>query len=86
MPPSRPIRTSGDGYYYKGVAYASMASDKPADQRVEDYEQARKYLLEARKSYQGAGSDQQRGAKPRVISLIETWGYEHNMGVQPLSR
>jgi tetratricopeptide (TPR) repeat protein len=75
---------SGDGYYYKGVAYASMAAEKPADQRVEDYEQARIYLLEARKRYEEQEVTSNEARNLNEI-LIETWGYEHNMGVQPLA-
>ncbi len=75
---------NGDGYYYKGVAYASMAGDKPADQRVEDYEQARRYLLEARERYQAQEVTSTEAQNLNDI-IIETWGYEHNMGVQPLS-
>lgn len=75
---------NGDGYYYKGVAYASMAGDKPADQRAEDYEQARRYLLQARERYQAQEVTSTEAQNLDDI-IIETWGYEHNMGVQPLS-
>ncbi len=75
---------SGDGYYYKGVAYASMAAEKPADQRVDDYSQARKFLIEARKRYEEQEVTSNEARNLNEI-LVETWGYEHNMGVQPLS-
>ncbi len=75
---------SGNGYYYKGVAYASLAAEKPADQRVEDYEMARKNLLEARKRFEAQNVTSTEAQNLNEI-IIETWGYEHNMGVQPLS-
>ncbi len=75
---------SGDGYYYKGVAYASMASEKPADQRKEDYAMARENLIEARNRYEAQEVTSNEAQNLNDI-LIETWGYEHNMGVQPLS-
>lgn len=75
---------NGDGYYYKGVAYASMASEKPADQRKEDYEQARKFLIEARERYE-AQEVASNEAQNLDDIIVETWGYEHNQGVQPLS-
>ncbi len=75
---------SGDGYYYKGVAYASMASEKPADQRKEDYELARENLLEARERYEAQEVTSNEAQNLNDI-IIETWGYEHNRGVRPLS-
>ena len=75
---------NGDGYYYKGVAYASLASDKPAEQRVDDYERARENLLEARRLYQEHDVTSNEAQNLDDI-IIETWGYEHNQGVQPLS-
>ncbi|TVQ73793.1 MAG: tetratricopeptide repeat protein [Balneolaceae bacterium] len=75
---------NGDGYYYKGVAYASLASDKPAGQRVDDYERARENLIEARRLYREQNVTSNEAQNLDDI-LIETWGYEHNQGVQPLS-
>jgi len=75
---------SGDGYYYKGVAYAALAPDKPADQRVDDYERARENLMEARRLYREQEVTSNEAQNLDDI-IIETWGYEHNQGVQPLS-
>lgn len=75
---------NGDGYYYMGVAYASMASEKPADERIEDYERAREYFMEARERYddQMVSSDE---ADNLDEIIVETWGYEHNSGIEPLT-
>lgn len=75
---------NGDGYYYMAVAYASIAAEKPADERVEDYEKAREYFMEARDRYddQMISSDE---ADNLDEILVETWGFEHNSGVEPLT-
>ncbi len=75
---------SGDGYYYKGVAYASMANDMPAAERQEYYQLARENFIEARERYQ---VEEGKSDEAQNISdiIVETWGYEHNMGVQPLT-
>lgn len=75
---------NGDGYYYVGVAYASIAAEKPASERLELYEQARHYLIQARERYQAQNVTSAEAQNLNDI-LIETWGYEHNLGVQPLS-
>ena len=75
---------NGDGYYYKGVAYASIAADKPPEDRVEDYERAREYLMEAHRLYREQDVSSNEAENLSDI-IVETWGYEHNMGVQPLS-
>ncbi len=75
---------SGDGYYYKGIAYASMANEAPAAERNEYYELARENLIEARERYQAMEVVSDEAESINDI-IVETWGYEHNMGVQPLA-
>lgn len=75
---------SGDGFYYKGVAYASLAADRPPEQRVDYYAQARENLVEARRLYREHNVTSSEAQNLDDI-IIETWGYEHNQGVQPLS-
>jgi len=75
---------NGDGYYYKGVAYASLAGNKPPEDRFEDYEKAREYLIEAHRLYREQNVSSSEAENLSDI-IVEVWGYEHNMGVQPLS-
>ncbi|MDG5767334.1 tetratricopeptide repeat protein [Balneolales bacterium ANBcel1] len=75
---------NANAYYYMGVAYASIASNNPPEERLEDYERAREYLEQARQMYaeQGISNDEAENL-PEVI--FELWAFEHNSGIQPLT-
>jgi len=72
---------NGLGYYYKAVAIGNLAQEKPADQRQEDY-------LEARTSFETAeAAFDTLEEKPDVaerIPLIKNafWRTEHNKAVE----
>jgi len=75
---------SGHGYYYMGIAHLGRGGDKDPDQRAEDYEKGREYLMEAKSRYEQEGvSGDEYDNIPEVI--IDIWGYEHNSGIEPLT-
>lgn len=73
-----------DAYYYLGVAYASMASEQDPEDRLENYEKAREHFDTARRLYdeQEISNDEAENL-PEII--VETWGWEHNSGIEPLT-
>lgn len=76
--------TNGNGYYYLGVAHVSMADEKPPEERLENYEEARGYFDKAEQLYEEHSiTDNEAENLPEVI--LETWGYEHNQGIEPLN-
>ncbi len=75
---------NGDGYYYMGTAYASIALEKPPDERKEYYRKARENFEQARKLYDEQGVTSEEAGNLNNI-IIDLWGSEHNEGVQPLA-
>lgn len=72
---------NGLGYYYKAVAIGNLAQEKPADQRQQDYLQARKSFETAEAAFDTLEE------KPEVaerIPLIKNafWRTEHNSAVE----
>ncbi len=75
---------NGIGYFYKGIAYASIAQNMDPANRVDDYATARSAFMEAKQRYEEQMiTDGEAAELPDII--LELWGFEYNSGIELLT-